>query len=306
MSKIVIKLVMITIVMQINVFSASTSSNVHNIEQYKSIESDLINSIGIKFMDIPSGSFIMGTSPASLLECPEDDPFSDKDEQKECKDKLLYGMKKNELPAHKVNIHSFFMSATEITQLQYYQVMKINPSYFKTNKLGYDSRYNPVENVSWKDAEKFIKKLNQMEKTSKYRLPSEEEWEYATRATSSTKYFFGNNLKNANEYVHCQSLLVSSKTRSSERRKLQRKLGVDVTLPVAQKKPNKWGLYDTYGNVSEWTDSGYSEDYNSSRTYSKVFRGGSYSSYTFYSAKRARNKSNFKKKYLGFRIIKEK
>ena len=70
---------------------------------------------------------------------------------------------------------SYYMATTEVTQGQWKKVMGYNPSQFKGDSL-------PVENVSWKEAQKFIKKLNQLEKHKSYRLPSEVEWEHAARA----------------------------------------------------------------------------------------------------------------------------
>jgi formylglycine-generating enzyme required for sulfatase activity len=205
---------------------------------------DFTNSIGMTFKDIPSGSFMMGAEPH------KNNPFTSKDESSSSSD---------ELPYHKVKIKSFYMASTEVTQMQYYKVMGENPAHFKTDKLGYDSRNNPIEKVSWDDAKRFVKKLNQKEGTSKYRLPTEEEWEYSARAGSKTKWHFGNDESSLKNYAWYN------------------KNSGETTHPVATKKPNKFGLYDMHGNVWEWTSSCYTKTYDSGCYKNfKVLRGGSW------------------------------
>ena len=91
----------------------------------------------------------------------------------------------------------------------------------------------PVEKVSWDDAQEFIQKLNEMDKTYKYRLPTEAEWEYASRADSLRSYSFRNSESGLGMYAWYSS-------NSSAK-----------THRVAQKKPNDWGLYDIHDNVWE-------------------------------------------------------
>lgn len=206
------------------------------------IANDFTNSIGMKFKEIPSGSFMMG-SDTSL--CPKDDPFTSTNEYKNC-------FNNDELPYHKVKIKSFYMASTEVTQMQYYKIMGKNPSWFKTERLGYDSRNNPVEHISWNDANEFIKKLNKKEGTDKYRLPTEEEWEYSARAGSTTKWFFGNDKKQLKKYAWYSKNAYDVGEDSSNY----------GTHPVAKKKANKFGLYDIYGNVQELVNSCYTKNYN--------------------------------------------
>ena len=117
------------------------------------------NSIGMTFVLIPAGTFQMG-SPAGEAE-------RDDDERQ-----------------HKVTIsRPFYLQTTEVTQGQWQKVMGSNPAHFNT--CGKDC---PVEKVSWDDAQEFIRKLNQMEKTDTYRLPTEAEWEWACRAKSTGRF----------------------------------------------------------------------------------------------------------------------
>jgi formylglycine-generating enzyme required for sulfatase activity len=120
----------------------------------------------------------------------------------------------------------FYMATTPVTQDQYQQIMGANPSHFK-------GATNPVEMTSWNEAVEFCKRLSA--KTGRtVRLPTEAEREYACRAGTATKYFFGDDAKNLADYAWY--------TANSG----------GTTHPVGQKKPNPWGLYDMHGNVWEW------------------------------------------------------
>ena len=249
---------------------------------------NIINSIGMEFAKIPAGSFTMGTS---VPNCPKDDPFTDRNEYDDC----LGSVSKDETPAQRKHVKGFYMQTTEVTQLQWYKVMGNNPAHFKKEKLGYDSRNNPVENVSWHDAKRFVKKLNQMEGTNVYYLPSETEWEYAARAGSTTKWHFGNSKSKLGKYAWYDK-------NAYDKGEGNRGYG---THPVAKKQPNNWGLYDMHGNVWEWTRSCYTERLNTGcyKNY-KVLRGGSWSSRdrSTRSASRYHNSPGNRSSDFGFRV----
>jgi formylglycine-generating enzyme required for sulfatase activity len=207
----------------------------------------ITNSIGMNFVLIPSGTFTMGSqlSPEEVV--------------RRYRGKVKFF--KDEQPPHPVEITKpFYLQTTEVSQGQWKSVIGDNPSGFKD--CGDDC---PVEDVSWNDAQKFINKLNQMEGTKKYRLPTEAEWEYACRAGTETSYSFGNDVKKLGEYAWY--------TENSK----------DQTHPVGKKKPNAWGLYDMHGNVGEWVQDWYG-DYSFKSVADpegpdngmyRVFRGGS-------------------------------
>ena len=137
------------------------------------MEKEIQNSIGIKFVLIPEGEFIMGVSPG------------DKDANE------------NEKPRHKVQItKSFYLGMTPVVQDQYENLMLSNPSVFKD--VG---KKAPVESVSWEDAQEFIQKLNEKEGTKGYRLPTEAEWEYSARAGATTKFYWGDSEEDIDQYA---------------------------------------------------------------------------------------------------------
>ena len=129
-------------------------------------------------------------------------------------------------------VADFYMMSTEVTQQQWRWVMQQNPSHYK--QCGDEC---PVESVSWTEVQDFIGKLNQLTGRN-FRLPTEEEWEYAAYADNKPAV-----PQNTQAFVN----EVGWNERNSNRR----------THPVAQKKPNSIGLYDMVGNVSEWTSSPY-------------------------------------------------
>ena len=133
-----------------------------------------------------------------------------------------------EIPASQdQKINSFKIGKYPITQEQYQAVIGTNPSHFQGNPQ------NPVERVSYNDAVAFCQKLSQLTGRN-YRLPTEPEWEYACRAGTTTKYYFGDDANQLEDYAWYSA--------NSQ----------DTTHPVGQKLPNTWGLYDMIGNVWEW------------------------------------------------------
>jgi formylglycine-generating enzyme required for sulfatase activity len=210
------------------------------------ITEELTNSIGMKLVLIPKGTFMMGS------------PESEE------------GREKGEVQ-HEVTLSKdFYLGVTEITQAQYQKVMGENPSYYQGDKVQGDSSNHPVEWVSREDAAEFCNKLSALPKERKagrvYRLPTEAEWEYACRAGSKSAYSFGDERDSLGDYAWF-----------SEN-------GDGKSHPVGKKKPNAWGLYDMHGNVWEWCsdwDGKYpngavSDPVGPLEGSYRVFRGGSW------------------------------
>jgi len=155
-----------------------------------------------------------------------------------------------------------------VTQGQWKKVMGTNPSYYK---LGDEFA---VYSVSWEDVQEFIKKLNEMEGTPAYRLPTEAEWEYACRAGSTTAFYNGHITKPEGDDPNLDK--IGWYYANSHH----------TFHPVAQKIANAWGLYDMSGNEDEWCQDLYGNLFSKpvtdpygplSGTY-RVIRGGSFNS----------------------------
>ena len=143
----------------------------------------------------------------------------------------------SEKPVHQVNLSSYYIGETEVTQALWEAVMGSNPSFYKGSN-------RPVEQISWNDCQEFIQKLNQ--KTGrKFRLPTEAEWEFAARGGINShgyKYSGSNNLKEIAWFTHNSS---------------------NQTHDVKTKKANELGLYDMSGNVWEFVQD-WNGEYQSS------------------------------------------
>lgn len=138
-------------------------------------------------------------------------------------------------PGFRVQIKgAYYIGKFEVTQGQWKQVMGANPSVFQGDNVKDNADQHPVEQVTWQDAQKFLIKLNTIDKAHHYRLPTEFEWEYAARA-------------GADDDISWKDIWKSAQ------------LGGMTTYAVGQKTPNAWGLHDTLGNVWEWVQDAYNE-----------------------------------------------
>ncbi len=213
------------------------------------------NTIGMAFVKIPAGEFMMGSPPG-------EEDRSD-----------------GEGPVHKVRItNSFHMGAFEVTNGQYKTFLDetgylsgpdadYHPKHFNDSEWsGFRSDDQPVVYVSWKNATDFCKWLSKKGGRT-YRLPTEAEWEYACRAGTAATYFWGDWF--SKHYGWCILNSGSNKTRR-----------------VGSLKPNKWGLYDMSGNVWEWCADWHGADHygkspaedpqGPATGSSRVLRGGSW------------------------------
>ncbi len=236
------------------------------------------NSFGMEFSWVPPGSFTMG-SPSEERDRGED-----------------------EGPQRVIDIKTgFWMGRHEVTQGQFKAVMGTQPSRF--DSCGADC---PVENVSWWDAQDFIKKLNERNDGFVYSLPSEAEWEYAARAGSKTVFAFGDALS-SNQANFDGTRPYGSAPQGPN---------LDKTTKVGSYEPNAWGLHDMHGNVWEWVEDvwryayeGLPTDGSANTTAgesgNRVLRGGSwgYGGATARSAERLFTTRNLRSDIFGFRVV---
>ena len=215
------------------------------------VPAEIVNSIGMKFVLIPPGEFNMGITA-------EDS----KRELEEAARSILpvegyYASRiPTEMPQHRVKISKpFYLSACEVTQGEYEQIMKNNPSRFSSHVRGSDgkkvegkdTRRFPVEFVSWDEAVDFSRRLSALPAEAQarrsYRLPTEAEWEYACRADTTTRWFSGDEPASLLPYAWF-------------------KANFDGTPhSVGKLRPNAWGLFDMHGNVFEWCADRYATNY---------------------------------------------
>ncbi len=199
-------------VLQINPKFSFAKVNVDKLLQVspkiiRQTETVILPNFNPEMVDIPAGKFNMGSNEHE-----------------------------NEKPIHEVIVPAFQIGKYPVTQAQYQAVMGNNPSRFSGNPQ------NPVESVTWFNAQAFCEKLSQL--TGKnYRLPTETEWEYACRAGTETLFSFGDDRDKLGDYAWFDG--------NSN----------NTTHPVGEKQPNPWEIYDMHGNVWEWCADQHHENY---------------------------------------------
>ena len=233
---------------QIGVSSTVSTSTVQtHIASSTTMSNDVISipvkdGISIVMVKVDAGTFMMGNTDEFL------------------KIFMSSEMKDDELKHEVTLTDDYYMGKYEVTQALWQAVMGSNPSRSKGDNL-------PVENVSWNDCQKFIRKLNSMT-GRKFRLPTEAEWEYAARGGKKSRGYQYGGSSNISDVAWYD--------------------GNSYKKPfaVGTKQPNELGIYDMTGNVYEWCQDWKGSYSNSSQTNptgptsgaDRVVRGGSWSS----------------------------
>jgi len=235
------------------------------------------NSIGMEFLYIDGGEFMMGRNPQ----------YSEGGDV--------------ESPSHVVKLKGFWVSKYPVTQEQYYKLTRVNPSHFKNNQVEEESSHqHPLEQVSWFDAKAYVELINRYEgKTFFYALPSEAQWEYIAKAGGNTRFTFGDSESLLDDYAVYE---YSANIRTSV---------------VGEKLPNRLGIYDLLGNVWEWCEDDFFANYVGAPSDGspriggfesesfKVRRGGSYKTgyLCLRSSFRGYSRPDFTSKDIGFRLV---
>jgi formylglycine-generating enzyme len=311
-------------------------------EAGKNLPPVIENSLGMKFVLVPAGEFMMGSdeSPEALAkEFPQYDRWRF----------LNIG---DEAPVHRVRItRSFYLGQHEVTVGQFKKFLAAsgylpesvadgtggygyNPAYdpatskrgdafegrnpvYSWQNPGFDQGDDhPVVNVTWNDAVAMSRWFSEKE-GKKYRLPTEAEWEYACRAGTRTRYHRGD---------EPQSLLKVANTFDADTARnwpqwqayaLTGHDGFEFTAPVGSFAPNAWGLYDMHGNAWEWVADWYGESYYADSPVddpqgpaagsARVRRGGSWHTWSFYARASFRNWNTPQTRYtlVGIRLLRE-
>ncbi|MFO8049047.1 MAG: formylglycine-generating enzyme family protein [Desulfosudaceae bacterium] len=263
--------------------------------------------LNMEFVYVAPGEFVMGSPDSETLR------FDDE-------------------VLHKVEItEGFYIQKTEVTQGQWESVMYDNPSVFKDSGPDY-----PVENISWNDAQEFVRKLNQRAGREEFRLPTEAEWEYACRLGAeegplSNVFLVSDIVKVVGKGVKMATsvLFTTGECLSTDEANYNGNYPFpgcpqgefrEKTTPVGSFAPNRLGLHDMHGNVNEWCLDNYGS-YCENRTFPmykvvdprgpsrgkyKVYRGGSWLSSARYcrAAYRGKERPDYKNYTLGLRLVK--
>lgn len=184
----------------------------------------MTNLIGMEFVKIPSGAFLMGSDKAE-----------------------------NEKPIHKVVLtNDFWIGKFEVTIGNWRNVMGDLPTDLKRGEAKLSENENqPIVYVSWEDAQIFIGKLNAQDDGFQYRLPTEAEWEYAARAGTISEFAFGESLSSTQANFNGNFPFGNAPKGEF----------LNKTVNVGSYQPNAWGVYDMHGNVWEWCQDWYEAVY---------------------------------------------
>ncbi|MCP4614135.1 MAG: formylglycine-generating enzyme family protein [Planctomycetes bacterium] len=211
-------------------FIADGNEHLEPIIDAPSLGNSFTNSIGMTLVYIPPGEFMMGSRDSA--------------EEVTKKGSANSSNFTDEHPRHRVKItNGFYMGKTEVTQFQYEEIMNNNPSHFK-------GQNNPVEKVSWNDAVEFCRELSKKEGKT-YRLPTEAEWEYACRAGTTTPFYTGETISTDQTNYNGNYVYGNG----------SKGVFLGKTIDVGSFQPNAFGLYDMHGNVMEWCQDWYGENY---------------------------------------------
>jgi formylglycine-generating enzyme required for sulfatase activity len=221
-----------------------------------------------------------------------------------------------ERPVRTVQVPAFAIGKYEVTFNEWAACLTAGGCKYRPSHEGWGADGRPVINVSWNDAQEYVRWLSK-ETGDSYRLPTEAEWEYAARAGTETRYSWGD----GSEWM-CQEANVFDRDGLAANPDwnwhVQCKDGEPFTARVGQYRPNPWGLHDMFGNVWEWTEDCWHPDYTGAPTdgsawtedgqcSKRVNRGGGWGNHprTMRSATRDADNVGDRGDGLGFRVVRD-
>jgi formylglycine-generating enzyme required for sulfatase activity len=292
--------------------------------EYLQVPVETTNSIGMKFVLIPPGEFMMGSSEQEVAWA------SQEGKKRAPNDRVFFQNILREMPQHRVKITKpIYLAIYHVTQSEYERVMGVNPSAFTLRRVdlpsfkpplsdaelywrknanvtklaGQDTSRHPVDTVSWEQATEFCRRLSaevaERDSSSVYRLPTEAEWEYACRAGTTTHWYCGDDEAGSGE---CGWTGYNSD---------------GTTHSVGQKRSNAWGLHDMVGSLWQWCTDSFTEDYYKQSSLNdptgptngmgRVLRGGcwAYIPLCCRSAYREVHPPEWRLSVDGFRVVRE-
>ncbi len=187
---------------------------------------------GMRFVLIPGGTFLRGS------------PDSEE------------GRNSDEGPQHEVTVSSFYMTVTEVTNAQY---RRKHPDHSSGEQggLSLDMDSQPAVHLTWNEANDFAAWLGARLSAHGYRLPTEAEWEYASRAGAGGPYWWGSGEAAGHTHENGNDPLTKERFGFTDWGAWAADDGHRVTAPVGSFPPNRWGLYDVLGNAWEWCQDWY-------------------------------------------------
>jgi formylglycine-generating enzyme required for sulfatase activity len=240
----------------------------------------------LEMVELPGGTFLMGS--------PDTDDLAYQDEK----------------PQHPVTVSAFAIARYPVTRKLYREILGRSPEQWEGDK---DNDRLPANHVSWFDAVRFCNVLSEKQglqpcyriegnqvnwdrRANGYRLPTEAEWEYAVRAGTTTRWFFGNNSDDLDRYAWFRDNAIKR------------------IHPVMEKEPNPWGLYDMIGNVWEWCwdqyeacsqDNAAIDPVSALTSIFRMLRGGAVwiGTRRLHSARRVRRVPEDRRDDVGFRCV---
>lgn len=282
------------------------------------------NNLGMTFVTLPAGVFRQG-SPETPQEISKVFGQPERFIRGEMPQHIVKISKPYDIAIHEVTVGQFraFIKATgyktdaERNGMGGVHLLARKPEYIWSSPGFVQTEDHPVTQVSWNDADAFCRWLSKKENRT-YRLPTEAEWEYACRAGTTTRFYFGDDPEQMVNYANVTDARFAAEFPERRATCIRGNDGFLFTAPVGKFKANSFGLHDMHGNIAEWCADRYAPDAYTAQTetdptgppsgHTRVIRGGSFGAGPVHarSATRSGVVPDAAIDVLGFRIVRNK